>query len=47
MQNTTFPVSAEQADFGAPRAEIQDLPRGKIRLLGYIKTERKDMIIRE
>ena len=34
MQNTTFPTVAEQADFGAPRAEIQDLPRGKIRLFG-------------
>ena len=27
-------VSTEQADFGAPRAEIQDLPFGKIRLFG-------------
>lgn len=33
-QNTTFPVAAEQADFGTPRAEIQDLPRGEIRLFG-------------
>ena len=29
-----FPSATEQADFGAPRAEIQDLPRGKIRLFG-------------
>ena len=32
MQNRTFPVAAEQADFGALRAEIQNLPRGRIRL---------------
>ena len=32
--NKHFPSATEQADFGAPRAEIQDLPRGKIRLFG-------------
>ena len=26
LENTPFPVTAEQADFGAPRAENQDLP---------------------
>ena len=29
-----FEVSTEHADFGAPCAGIQDLPRGKIRLFG-------------
>ena len=33
-RNKHFPSATEQADFGAPRAEIQDLPRGKIRLFG-------------
>ena len=32
--NKHFPSATEQADFGAPRAEIQDLPLGKIRLFG-------------
>ena len=30
--NKHFEVTTEQADFGAPRAEIRDLPVGKIRL---------------
>ena len=33
-RNKRFLSATEQADFGAPRAEIQDLPRGKIRLFG-------------
>ena len=33
-RNKHFPSATEQADFGAPRAEIQDLPRGEIRLFG-------------
>ena len=33
-RNKHFPSATEQADFGAPRAEIQDLPRGIIRLFG-------------
>ena len=33
-RNKRFRSATEQADFGAPRAEIQDLPRGKIRLFG-------------
>ena len=32
--NKHFPSATEQADFGAPRAEIQDLTWGKIRLFG-------------
>ena len=31
-RNKQFQPATEQADFGAPRAEIQDLPQGKIRL---------------
>ena len=33
-RNKHFQPATEQADFGAPRTEIQDLPRGKIRLFG-------------
>ena len=33
-QDKRFQPATERADFGAPRAEIQDLPRGKIRLFG-------------
>ena len=33
-RNKRFQSSTEQADFGVLRTEIQDLPRGKIRLFG-------------